>query len=183
MATILHELKSQQGRFTESGQTKREKLLDLENVLELEKVFEKRAKEALDSRIIFSQHNGLNFLWLLDKLDTKFVTEKKKELIKDETSLIKGISYCTGHGTTATGYISSETWNTDMNRLSEFIDVNDAYQCICSYISRGNYYRIPKENRKDVIAFIIAIEQNLDEDRHVYERMIKEKMKKMKLKE
>ena len=178
LAIILHELERQQGRFIKSEDTEREKLLELQNVLEIEKIFEKRAKEALNSREIFFQHNGLNFLWLLDKLDTKYVTQKKKEIVKDEISLIKVISYCIGYGTTTSGFVSSKMWNLDSDRLQEFIDVNDAYQCIYSYVSKGNYYRIPKENRKDVIAFIIAIEQDLGENQHVYESMIKEKMKK-----
>ena len=56
-------------------------VFSLEEVLILEDIFKKRSIEAIDSRLVLQQYNGLNFLWMLGQIDAELAKEKRKQLL------------------------------------------------------------------------------------------------------
>ncbi len=129
LALLLNDFETQHGRFKEDATVKEEQIITLNEVLELEDIFKRRAIEALDSRIVLDQNNGLNFLWILGQIDSDLAESKKKSLVTDKSSLVKVLSYCTSHGAIS-GRVTSKTWKTNLKTIEEFIDINEAYQQI-----------------------------------------------------
>ena len=99
LSLLLDDFETQHGRFRDNATVKKKQIITLDEVLNLEEIFKKRAIEALDSRIVLKQHNGLNFLWILGQIDAELTATKKREIVTDDQSLVKVLSYCTLHGT------------------------------------------------------------------------------------
>jgi len=83
LALLLNDFETQHGRFKEDATVKDEQIITLTEVLELEDIFKRRAIEALDSKIVLDQNQGLNFLWILDQIDSDLAKSKKKSIVTD----------------------------------------------------------------------------------------------------
>lgn len=181
LALLLNDFETQHGRFQEDATVKDEQIITLDEVLELEKIFKRRAIEALDSRVVLEQNNGLNFLWILGQIDPDLAENKKKSLVIDENSLVKVLSYCTSHGAIS-GRITSKTWQTDLKTLEEFIDINEAYQQIKLLVSTDNFLCFSEDEQMNVIAFLLTKEkvtENEIRDRCIIEESIRKELRKL----
>ena len=128
------------------------------NVLELETIFKSRAIEAIDSGVALKQYQGLNFLWVLGKVDAELAENIKKTLISDDISLIKVISYCTSRGTVATKIVE-KTRDVKSQIIGEFIDIDEAYRRVKAFAVTSQFVLLPKDDQMNAIAFILATER------------------------
>lgn len=178
LSLLLQDFEIQHGRFTEKAPRENERIITLDEVLELEQIFKKRAIEALDSGTALRHYNGLAFLWMLGLLDAELVASKKKSLIIDDNSLVNVLGYCTSHGTVAEQTVS-KIWTIDQNTLGEFIDINEAYQRICTFVKTNEFSELSKDNQMDAVAFLIAMEKKTKTsaiDNHIYEESIQKEL-------
>lgn len=162
LALLLNDFETQHGRFTEKPSREDRPIVTLEQVLELEQIFKSRAIEALDLGIVLKQYGGLNFLWMLGQIDAELAASRKKMLVADDISLAKVLSYCTSHGRVA-GRIVSKTWQVDKKALESFIEINEAYQRIRSFVTTDEFLLLPNDEQQDVVAFLLTAERNQDE--------------------
>lgn len=181
LALLLHDFEVQHGRFTDSKAREDKKVISLDDLLALETVFKSRCIDAIDSGTALSQYGGLNFLWILSQIDEELVKHIKETIITDDISLAKIISYCTSQGRTAVKLII-KTRQVNKQTLGEFIDINEAYRRISLFASTREFLLLPKENQKDVVAFLVATERS-EEDRLteglVAEETIEDELQKM----
>lgn len=181
LALLLQDFETQHGRYTDKGPNEDKQAISLDELLELEPVFKSRCIDAIDSGTALSQYGGLNFLWMLSQLDEELVKHIKETLVTDDISLAKVISYCTSRGKTAVRLVV-ETRQVNKETLSEFIDVAEAYRRIGIFVTTREFLRLPTENQKDVIAFIIAMkrdENNSPTEGLVAEDAIKNELQKI----
>lgn len=158
LALLLNDFETQLGRFTEGTSDGVNAIFSLEEVLELESIFKTRAIDAIDSGDVFKQHQGLSFFWMLGQIDVELAARKKKLLISDDISLVKVISYCTSRGSVTTKTI---TKTRDVNRktIEEFIDVNEAYRRIKSFVTTNEFFSLSKDDQMNAMAFIFVSER------------------------
>ena len=159
LALLLQDFETQHGRCTDKGPNENKQAISLDELLELEPVFKSRCIDAIESGTALSQYGGLNFLWMLSQIDEELVKHIKETLVTDDISLAKIISYCTSHGKAAIKLVIN-TRKVDKQALSEFIDINEAYRRIGIFVTTCEFLRLPTENQKDVIAFIIAMKRD-----------------------
>ena len=181
LALLLQDFETQHGRYTDKGANEDKQAISLDELLELEPVFKSRCIDAIDSGTALSQYGGLNFLWMLSQLDEELVKHIKETLVTDDISLAKVISYCTSRGKTAVRLVV-ETRQVNKETLSEFIDVAEAYRRIGIFVTTREFLRLPTENQKDVIAFIISMkrdENNSPTEGLVAEDAIKNELQKI----
>lgn len=181
LALLLQDFETQHGRCTDKGPNENKQAISLDELLELEPVFKSRCIDAIDSGTALSQYGGLNFLWMLSQIDEELVKHIKETLVTDDTSLAKIISYCTSHGKAAIKLVIN-TRKVDKQALSEFIDINEAYRRIGIFVTTCEFLRLPTENQKDVIAFIITMkrdENNSPTEGLVAEDAIKDELQKI----
>lgn len=181
LALLLHDFEVQHGRFTDSKPREDKKVISLGDLLALESVFKSRCIDAIDSGTALSQYGGLNFLWILSQIDEELVKHIKKTIITDDISLAKIISYCTSQGRTTVKLII-KTRQVNKQTLGEFIEINEAYRRISQFALTRAFLLLPKENQKDVVAFLIAMKRS-EEDRLteglVAEETIEDELQKM----
>lgn len=161
LSLLMQDFENQLGRFkgddSDDGFNENP-LLPLDDVLELEQVFKRRAVEQLDSSNIIHQKNGLNFLWMLGQLDADLAAEKKRQLVSDDSSLIEIIGYCTTQGR-ALSSVVSKTRRTNLESLKEFIAVEKAYQRVKALIENGKFVNLALEDQLNIGAFIMEVER------------------------
>ena len=129
----------------------------LEEVLILEDIFKKRSIEAIDSRLVLQQYNGLNFLWMLGQIDAELAKEKKETIITDDFSLLKIIDYCVSKGSVASISIE-KIRKVNKRALEEFIDVNEAYRRIKEYMETEEFYKSPEDEKISAMTFTLVME-------------------------
>lgn len=161
LSLLLHNYEIQHGRFTEKP-AKENPDFSLEEVLQLEEIFKVCSFESLDSGNVFKQHNGLNFLWMLERLDSEFASNKKKDIIKDNYSLIKVIGYCTSHGTTASRSVS-KIWTINPNAIKEFVDIDEAERRVDAFTKTKEFFSLSRADQMDALAFLIFMKQDVSE--------------------
>lgn len=154
LSLILDYFEHQHGRFTDKEANENNQLLALNQVLELEDIFKKRAKEALTSSSAFNQHDRLDFLLMLKQLDSDFVMSKMETIIKDDISLVKVIGYCISNGTMH-GQSSIKTLNFHKKHLEEFIDVSQAYQRIHKFVETASFLSLSRDDQMNTVAFLL----------------------------
>ncbi len=158
LALLLQDFETQLGRFTKDVSITGDAFFSLQEVLNLETIFKNRAVEAIDSGTALKQHQGLNFLWMLGKIDAELAENRKKSLISNDTSLIKVVSYCTSRGTVATKIVTKIR---DVNRqaIGEFIDVDVAYRRIKAFVATTQFTLLPEDDQMNAMAFILVTER------------------------
>lgn len=158
LALLLKDFETQLGRFTEDASVRDDSLFSLREVLELEAIFKSRAVEEIDSGAALKHPQGLNFFWMLGKIDAELTRSIKEHLISDDISLIKVISYCTSRGTVATKIVT-KTRSVDRHTLEEFIDVDEAYQRIKAFVVTSQFTLLPEDDQMNAMAFIRVAER------------------------
>lgn len=162
LALLLQDFETQLGRFTEDASVRDDAFFSLQEVLELETIFKIRAVEAINSGNALKQHQGLNFLWMLGRVDVELAEKIKKSLISDDISLIRVISYCTSRGTVETKIVEKMR---DVNRqtIGEFIDVDEAYRRVKTFVVTSQFGSLPEDDQMNAIAFILVTERTPSE--------------------
>lgn len=162
LALLLDDFENQLGRFTERKSKENDAVFSLEEVLILEDIFKKRSIEAIDSRLVLQQYNGLNFLWMLGQIDAELAKEKKKTIITDDFSLLKIIDYCVSKGSVASISIE-KIRKVNKRALEEFIDVNEAYRRIKEYMETEEFYKSPEDEKISAMTFTLVMENTNSE--------------------
>jgi Predicted P-loop ATPase len=176
LALLLNDFETQLGRFSDEASVKDKPIITLEKVLELEEIFKRRALETLESETALEKYNGLNFLWILEQIDPELTASKKKAIITDEISLVKVLSYCTLHGMVS-GRTTSKTWQVDLKTIEEFIDVDEAYRRIQTFVTTNNFLSLPEDEQMDIAAFLLTMEKK-PENEIIKNRIVKESIQK-----
>lgn len=158
LALLLDTFETKHGRFTEKDPTDGEQIITLDEVLELEKIFTKRAIDALDSRDALKEHGGLNFLWMLEKIDAEIVTSRKSSLVADDISLISVLGCCASHGRAA-ARIVVKTRGINLKAVEKFIDISEAHQRVAAFVTTNKFLTLSEDSQMDVVTFLLTVEK------------------------
>lgn len=181
LALLLDDFETQHGRFRDDATVKDEPIITLDEVLELEEIFKKRAVESLESGTALERYNGLNFLWILGQIDPELTASKKKSIIRDDMSLIRVLGYCTSHGKIS-GRITSKTWQVDLKSIEEFINVDEAYQRIREFVTKNNFIALSEDDQMNVMAFLLTMKKKPEDgmrDNHLVEESLQRELRKL----
>lgn len=181
LALLLDDFETQHGRFRDNATVKEEPIITLNEVLELEEIFKKRAVESLESGMALERYNGLNFLWILGQIDSELTASKKKSIIRDDMSLIRVLGYCTSHGKIS-GRITSKTWQVDLKSFEEFINVDEAYQRIREFVTKNNFIELSEDDQMNVMAFLLTMKKKPEDgmrDNHLVEESLQRELRKL----
>ena len=179
LALILEDFENAHGRFTDKEPNEGKQKLTLEDVIELEELFKKRAVDALDTRAVLNEYQGLYFVWMLNKLDSELTARKKKELVTDTNSLVKVIGYCMSRGVTTTSRDSYKTWSIRKETLSEYYDSQEAFKRMTSFIRTKEFLELNTDDQMNITAFILIMSHQgteIDDRTSVSEEAINRKM-------
>lgn len=124
----------------------------------LEAIFKERAVKAIDSKVVLRQYHGLRFLWLLGQIDPETAADKKKSMVTDDVSLVKIIDECTSRGSVAMRIVA-KTRTVDRDRLSEFVDLGEAYRRVKKFATKNQFFDLPQDEQMSAIAFILIVER------------------------
>ncbi len=181
LARLLERFESQHGRFFEDKKEEEKKSVTIDQLSELEQILKKRAIEAIEDGSAIKQKHGLGFLWILGKIDEEYVSDIKTKLVTDDASLAQIICYCSSIGRFASRTVhNTRSVNTD--RLSEFIDVEEAYQRMKKYVMLPAFLDCSEDIMFSVVAFILQYETKVakeNEDFGIIEERIIQEIKKI----
>lgn len=158
VALLLQDFENQLGRYAENARESADAVLPLDAVLKLETIFKERAVKAIDSKVVLRQYHGLRFLWLLEQIAPETAADKKKSMVTDDVSLVKIIDECTSRGSVAVRIVA-KTRTVDRDRLSEFIDLGEAYQRVKKFATENQFFDLPWDEQMSAIAFILIVER------------------------
>lgn len=182
LSLLLNDFENKHGRFTEKDKSDKyndNSIFTLDELTELEQVFITRAVQGIDSRTVLTQHSGLNFLWLFERIAPDLAEAKKAELVSDDISLAKIISLCTSHGKVAVRIVSA-IWKTDIKAISKYINADAAYERMIHFVSTTAFQSLDEDERMDVTAFLLtmeAVQENDGEEKQWGEKAIRNRLK------
>lgn len=158
VALLLQDFENQLGRCAENARESADAVLPLDEVQKLEAIFKERAVKAIDSKVVLRQYHGLRFLWLLGQIDPETAADKKKSMVTDDVSLVKIIDECTSRGSVAMRIVA-KTRTVDRDRLSEFVDLGEAYRRVKEFATKNQFFDLPQDEQMSAIAFILIVER------------------------
>lgn len=158
VALLLQDFENQLGRCAENARESADAVLPLDEVQKLEAIFKERAVKAIDSKVVLRQYHGLRFLWLLGQIDPETAADKKKSMVTDDVSLVKIIDECTSRGSVAVRIVA-KTRTVDRDRLSEFVDLGEAYQRVKKFATENQFFDLPRDEQMSAVAFILIVER------------------------
>lgn len=158
VALLLQDFENQLGRYAENARESADAVLPLDAVLKLEAIFKERAVKAIDSKVVLRQYHGLRFLWLLEQIAPETAADKKKSMVTDDVSLVKIIDECTSRESVAVRIVA-KTRTVDRDRLSEFVDLGEAYQRVKKFATENQFFDLPRDEQMSAVAFILIVER------------------------
>ena len=158
VALLLQDFENQLGRCAENARESADAVLPLDEVQKLEAIFKERAVKAIDSKVVLRQYHGLRFLWLLGQIDPETAADKKKSMVTDDVSLVKIIDECTSRGSVAVRIVA-KTRTVDRDRLSEFVDLGEAYCRVKKFATKNQFIDLPRDEQMSAVAFILIVER------------------------
>ena len=158
VALLLQDFENQLGRCAENARESADAVLPLDEVQKLEAIFKERAVKAIDSKVVLRQYHGLRFLWLLEQIAPETAADKKKSMVTDDVSLVKIIDECTSRGSVAMRIVA-KTRTVDRDRLSEFVDLGEAYRRVKKFATKNQFFDLPQDEQMSAIAFILIVER------------------------
>ncbi len=162
LALMLLDFEQQIGRYTDRDYNRDEAAFSEEEVDNLEEIFIKRAEEAISSGEALTQYRGLDFLWLLGKIDVEKAEEIKKALVTDDVSLVKVVSYCTSLSSEAAKIVVQKR-HVNLKALGEFIDVDEAKRRVREFLRTPRFFELPKDDQRNAIALVLMPEKRTEE--------------------
>ncbi len=181
LARLLERFEAQHGRFFEDIKEEDNKSITIDELIELEQVLKERAAAAIEDHSAINQKNGLHFLWILGKIDEEYTKKVKQELITDDVSLAQVVSYCTSSGRVAARTVYN-TRHVQFKVLSEFIDIDTAYQRIKQFTASPNFFELEENLQVNAVAFIMQYETKRDDsdfEEGIAEESIKKEIRKI----
>lgn len=159
--------------------TNRRGIISEDEKKSLEQVFVDRAVEAIESREVLNQHNGLSFLWKLDKIEPELASEMRKTLVVDEESLSSVLWYCFSHGMTSIGNSSYKTWGFNIETLKQFFSPEKAVDLLVPFVKKQEFRALSHDKQMSVVAFLLSMSEdnNKNKDNHISEESITRKLK------
>ena len=158
VALLLQDFENQLGRCAENARESADAVLPLDEVQKLEAIFKERAVKAIDSKVVLRQYHGLRFLWLLEQIAPETAADKKKSMVTDDVSLVKIIDECTSRGSVAMRIVA-KTRTVDRDRLSEFVDLGEAYRRVKKFATKNQFFDLPQDEQMSAVAFILIVER------------------------
>lgn len=162
LALMLEDFEHQIGRYTDRDYNLDEAFFSEEEVDALEEIFIKRAEEAISSGEALSQYRGLDFLWMLGKIDGEKTEEIKKSFVTDDVSLVKVVSYCTSLGAEAAKIVVQKR-HVNLKLLGEFIDVDEAKRRVREFLGTPRFFELPKDDQRNAIALVLMPEKQTED--------------------
>lgn len=162
LALLLRHFGYQHGLYHDAGAKSICKTLTIGDVRNLERAFYSRATNAVIKRTFIKTDNGLNFFWMLEKINPEFTSAYKQRLVKSGISLARVITLCSSEGSAGTGRSVWYTWKIYKDKLDEFIDCNDAYSRIIIYSKTLQFSLLSHKTHMAVCAFMLYMEEKVD---------------------
>lgn len=162
LALMLEDFEHQIGRYTDRDYNLDEAFFSEEEVDALEEIFIKRAEETISSGEALSQYRGLDFLWMLGKIDGEKTEEIKKSFVTDDVSLVKVVSYCTSLGAEAAKIVVQKR-HVNLKLLGEFIDVDEAKRRVREFLGTPRFFELPKDDQRNAIALVLMPEKQTED--------------------
>lgn len=79
-------------------------------------------------------------------------------MVTDDVSLVKIIDECTSRGSVAVRIVA-KTRTVDRDRLSEFVDLGEAYQRVKKFATENQFFDLPRDEQMSAVAFILIVER------------------------
>lgn len=168
LSLILEYFENQHGRFTSEAKEKndaKEKVFTLEQVLGLEDIVKVRIIHEIDKKTLLEHDDALGLIWILEQTDSSLSVEKKGLLITDDISLAKFVHCCVSHGKVLVRSVE-KTWCIKRERVAEYIDIDEAYRRLCTFVKTEEFLMLAQDIRQDVAAFLIEMELEHSADEH-----------------
>lgn len=175
---LLYDFERQHNRFTDSESKVDERLLTLEEVLNLERIFVNRAENELKAGLLLDDPCAMSIIWLLEKINPEKAEKLTNGMIDSDLSLAKFISATVGHGK-GMGNTVYTIWNVNKASIEKYIDIDTAYKKMADFIHLDEFKTLSDEKQQNIAAFLIFIENqknamNLDD--HITLPIIKERL-------
>ena len=71
---------------------------------------------------------------------------------------MKIIDECTSRGSVAVRIVA-KTRTVDRDRLSEFVDLGEAYQRVKKFATENQFFDLPRDEQMSAVAFILIVER------------------------
>ncbi len=182
VSTIVLQLgyfEKQHNRFTEkSSKSEEEKLLTLEHLLELEKVFISRVINETESGAFLDNDLVLYILWLLEKIDEKTAQKCASNMIKTDIDLAKFISGSVGHGK-GEGRTVYKIWQVRKDDINKYVNIESAFVRMKAFVHTVAFKNLSDEKKENIAAFLVKMEGTKDTMEFGDEILIKDIEKKL----
>lgn len=157
LAMLLDTLEEPHGLNYRKTVEEDRQLISLSEVQSLEKIFVKRATDALDDWGKEGRYdNNLGYLWKLERLDPDLNLKGIIDISKD-IALAFIISNCTDVVINNIGNVKFRRFQ--LESFKRFLCVDDAYLRMENYVKSEEFFGLPKEIQMDVVSFLLLCKQ------------------------
>lgn len=157
LAMLLDTLEEPHGLNYRKTVEEDRQLISLSEVQSLEKIFVKRATDALDDWGKEGRYdNNLGYLWELERLDPDLNFKGIIDISKD-IALAFIISNCTDVVINNMGNVKFRRFQ--LESFKRFLCVDDAYLRMENYVKSEEFFGLPKEIQMDVVSFLLLCKQ------------------------
>ena len=178
---LLYDFESQHSRFTDSDSKVEEKLLTLDEVLNLESLFVRRTITECESGLILDNPHAMSVIWLFEQIDIEKAKQFTSKMIDSDLSLVKFISTTVGHGK-GMGNTVFPLWIVSKDSIAKYIDIDTAYKRIIDFIHSSDFKALPDKIQQNIAAFLIWKENQKKAavlDDHITLPVIEKRIKKI----
>lgn len=158
---VLRELETQHNRFINREDYAEEKLLTLDEVIQLEGIFTTRTIAEFESGEILNHKYIGNVLWLFEQLEPEKLKSYLDNIVVSDLSLAKFIGSIIGHGKIMSRTIS-ETRIVHTDEINKYIDISTAYSRVSNFVNTDDFFDLPLEKKKCIAAFLARMEYSDD---------------------
>lgn len=156
--TLLRNFERQNNRFTDKAPPEQDKLISLDKVKELEKIFVERTVSEFESGNILNNSSALNVIWLFEQLDEIKAKEYTDKMINSDMTLAKFISASVGHGKGA-GRTVYKFWDIRKDDIKKYTDIDSAYERMTTFVHTCEFKNLPNDKRENIAAFLVYMER------------------------
>jgi len=156
--TLLRYFEDQHGRFVDKDSESQEKLLTLEEVLGLEKVFINRVVDELEAVILLNNDSAIHIIWFFGQLDELKAKEYTDKMIDSDLVLANLVSAAVVHGKGSDRTVF-KMWNVKKENLAEYIDIDEAHKRMSDFVMRDEFAALPENKKENIAALLISMEE------------------------
>lgn len=163
------------GRLAANGEERGEKIVNLEQLMNLEILLVKKIEEISEQKCLLDLHNSRMILYLYESFDKSGYGDYMEKLLSDDLNRLKYLGFSVEKWTSG----SLITWriNPDYSKVQDehLIDL-----AITNSIENDSIWKLSEEDLHRLIAFILWKEKVVDWDGSVENSAVEERLKKMK---